>query len=616
MLTYSDLKKKQYFEANKEYAAKHLGIRFIRGERAYCPFHEDSQDSFRIYIHENSGVRFRCWGACEGDWDIYDLIMRLEKCSFAEAQKRFAAYLDVSIELYRKYNNKEANSIDQQEPSQPVTQTTSEELTDRHRQVMLDAAQFYQQFLAEGNQSCEKALGYLSKRDVDSDTAHRFLIGYCPPFTDEGHKGRAFLNHIIPELDKEYRKHKEYLQTSLLRLLDDETSRAHSYYRNQLDFSAGFWSRYYADYFAGRITFPVFDYEGRIQGIIGRRPDNRKFAWMKQAGSEGVIRTKGWLYGIDKAARGIAQYQTVIVVEGIFDYFAFFNLAENPDRPIVVSCLGSRLDASAINLLQELGAKYFIVAFDCDDAGRRGIQKAVGDIKDGKVSYLGSLKEGEDPAVALKKISGGLSNFGMRHLQKGMEVRSPSGKPVMASIMVQRQKGEKIVPDEVLIKPVETINGKSAVAPQPSPTGTLYYKIVDLLPLLTYDHGNRAELDRKLDLIRRVLDSPVKEEPDTKKGWLTLPVKFIEDEILVKLGAAVILHLRLAMEQQQRKRKVKVSDSELAGWLNTSRKTIQKYKAELREAGLLNTKLKGIQQSLSVRYFSKADDQAVPVNVE
>ena len=116
MLTYKNLKKKEYFEASKEYASSHLGISFIRGDRAYCPFHQDTQDSFRIYIHENSGVRFRCWGACEGDWDIYDLIMRLEKCSFAEAQQRFAAFLGISVEIYYKNNNKDIDKEHQQEP--------------------------------------------------------------------------------------------------------------------------------------------------------------------------------------------------------------------------------------------------------------------------------------------------------------------------------------------------------------------------------------------------------------------------------------------------------------------------------------------------------------------
>jgi DNA primase len=28
-----------------------------------------------VYVNKNDEVRFHCFGACKGDWDIYDLIM-------------------------------------------------------------------------------------------------------------------------------------------------------------------------------------------------------------------------------------------------------------------------------------------------------------------------------------------------------------------------------------------------------------------------------------------------------------------------------------------------------------------------------------------------------------
>ena len=412
---------------------------------------------------------------------------------------------------------------------------------------MLEAAQFYHQLLVEDPTPYSKVIDYLSKRGAAQDTISKFLIGYCPPFSDEKYKGRAFLTHITPELDKDYTRFKDYSQTSLLRLLDDDNSYAYIYYRQQIDFSMRLWGRY-ADYFAARITFPVFDVDGQIQGIIGRRPDNRRFSWMKQAGGDTNIRTKGWLYGIDKAAKGIAEYQTVIVVEGIFDYFAFYNISENQDSPMVVSSLGARLDSQAIDLLEAMGARYFIIAFDSDEAGRKGILDSVGKIRDGRVSYLGSLKDGEDPAQRLKAIVGSLSNFGIRHLQKGMEVKSPSGKPVMASLLVQRQQGSKAVTEEILIKPVEAMRPTEFINKE-KPTVSLWYRVEEIIPLLTYDHGNRAELDQKLEQIRSMLDSPIRQEPETKDGWFTLPVKYIENEIYFKLNAALILHLRLAIEQ-------------------------------------------------------------------
>jgi DNA primase len=39
------------------------------------PFHADTQDRFMAYVNKDDEVRFHCFGACKGDWDIYDLIM-------------------------------------------------------------------------------------------------------------------------------------------------------------------------------------------------------------------------------------------------------------------------------------------------------------------------------------------------------------------------------------------------------------------------------------------------------------------------------------------------------------------------------------------------------------
>ena len=55
------------------------------------------------------------------------------------------------------------------------------------------------------------------------------------------------------------------------------------------------------------------------------------------------LSSETWLYGIEKAGRYIRQYRTIILVEGIFDYFAFYNLLRDQDKPVVVSTLGTYL---------------------------------------------------------------------------------------------------------------------------------------------------------------------------------------------------------------------------------------------------------------------------------
>jgi hypothetical protein len=50
-----------------------------------------------VYVNKEDEVRFHCFGACKGDWDIYDLIMLRKKYRFRMAQQVWAAHLGVRI---------------------------------------------------------------------------------------------------------------------------------------------------------------------------------------------------------------------------------------------------------------------------------------------------------------------------------------------------------------------------------------------------------------------------------------------------------------------------------------------------------------------------------------
>jgi DNA primase len=66
----------------------------------------------------------------------------------------------------------------------------------------------------------------------------------------------------------------------------------------------------------------------------------------------------------------------VILVEGIFDYFAFYRLLQDQDRPVVVSTLGSYLSAEAMGIFKSLGVEHFIVAYDWDQTGKKAITRS------------------------------------------------------------------------------------------------------------------------------------------------------------------------------------------------------------------------------------------------
>ncbi len=608
-ISYKDLKDKKYLEVTKTFVEELLNIRFLDRTRAHCPFHDDRSDSFRIYVDGEDEIKFRCFGACDGNWDVFDLIMKKKKCSFREAQKHFASFLGLEqVEFYTKRKGKEEKEKVEKDPDEPVLKTKRENLTDKHRKIMEDAARFYCKLLLSRPDRFGKILEYLASRGIDEATIERFTIGFCPALEDGEYKGRALLNSHFHEFMKDLGYFRQYQQTGLFRLLNDETAPGFKYFKRHIIHSRDNPYGVYSDYFYNRIIFPIYDVDGRIEGMIGRRPDNRGIRWLKQTQKETYIESKGWLYGIDKSARGIKEYQTVIIVEGIFDFFAFYNILEDRNRPIVVSSLGTRIDKKTVETLKRLRAKHIIVAFDWDPAGMRGIMKVATEIGHTQISFLGSLKEGEDPADSLKGVMSTVSNFGIRHLQKGMEQKSPSGKPVMAAFPVRRMGKDKVVADEILFKPTQALTGEVIEKAQvdEKPKG-YWYRIEDIMILLSYNHGNRAELDKKLAHIKSTLEAPKKQPPsnDIQPEYFRLPTKFIEDEDYLKMGEALILHLRIAIEQQRRKRKIKETDTTIAGWLNTSRKTIFKYKNILKQTGYLNIEKKGITQRLSVRYFVK-----------
>jgi DNA primase len=108
----------------------------------------------------------------------------------------------------------------------------------------------------------------------------------------------------------------------------------------------------------------------------------------------------------------------IILVEGLFDYFAFTNLLHDQDKQVVVSTLGSYLTPEAAAILKRLDIEHYIVAYDWDELGRNGIERIAAKTG-GWVYYLGGLADGQDPYDMLKPVVSTISGFSLRHLQTG-----------------------------------------------------------------------------------------------------------------------------------------------------------------------------------------------------
>ena len=422
MKTYQDIKSAAYIDAIINYTETLLGIRFKSVKKyrynAICPFHADTEDSFMVYVNKNDEVRFHCFGACKGDWDIYDMIMLRKKYRFRTAQQVWAEHLGVKD--FKSYDGSSScipEPNETPEPDDTVCFAEPKKLDEKMVADLDDAANFYHDLLMSNEDQFKHIWDYLARRGIEKDTIHKSNIGYSPPYSDDQHQGRALIASFFPRFEKDYGAFNAFSDGGLVRFLNDKTVKGYGYYCQQINFTRKDpFLRNYGDYFAGRIVFPIYDADACPTGFVGRRPDDRGIRWLKQQTREIALTTRAWLYGIEKAGRYIRQYRTIILVEGIFDYFAFYNLFQDQDKPLVVSTLGSYLTPEAANILKGLDIENFIVVYDWDEVARNGIERIAAKLG-GWVYYLGGLAEGQDPYDMLKPVVNAISGFSLKHLK-------------------------------------------------------------------------------------------------------------------------------------------------------------------------------------------------------
>ncbi len=133
MTTYKDLKSATYLEHALKYVEEELGVEFKPSGRnkfrAYCPFHHDTQDSFRAHVNKKGEVRFQCFGQCQFHDDIFGVIMRANKTSFRKAQEEFARY--VGVDDFKAHIHPGRGKTDQghsEQPQEPAKSTGPTEL--------------------------------------------------------------------------------------------------------------------------------------------------------------------------------------------------------------------------------------------------------------------------------------------------------------------------------------------------------------------------------------------------------------------------------------------------------------------------------------------------------
>jgi DNA primase len=381
---------------------RRAGERFV----GLCPFHEERTPSFSVDAREKL---YHCFG-CGVGGDVIKFVEEKEGLSFPEAVEALGDRYGVEVERERD---------DPRAEEARRRRTRLGELLER-------TAQFYAHYLWESTEAA-KAREYLTGRGLGEEVLRGFGVGYAPSAWDQvltrgQTAGYAVAELIASGLAQEGRKGGHY------------------------------------DRFRARITFPVRDGRGRVQGFGARalRPDSKPKYLNSPEGE--LYRKSRTLYGIDRARGAIARAERAVVVEGYTDVLA----AHQAGIEETVAVMGTAITPDQLQQLSRY-TEEVVLALDADRAGRAAMLRAQRVAGSRKLRLrVATMPVGEDPAQMLEGGDAGrvrelieaaveLPEFHVRLALDEADLSSPAGRdraldevvPVLAAM------GESIIRDEL-----------------------------------------------------------------------------------------------------------------------------------------------------------------------
>jgi DNA primase len=280
---------------------------------AVCPFHDDHDPSLNINTDRQI---YKCF-VCGAGGNVFTFVRDYEKISFREAVAKVAELVGFTL------------SVDLR-----ADQTVVDPATQRLYACLKDAVQFthYQlNTLAAG-----VAKEYLKNRGINDPTVEKFELGYNPDNDEltrflkaKGHTGEDLVKANLTRINEFGEK----------------------------------------DVFAGRITFPIHDPQGRPVGFSARTLNRDIAKYVNTA--ETPIYSKGrLLYNYHRAKTECRKAGETFLVEGVTDVLAF----DRAGVYNVLATLGTACTKDQIRLLRQISEKV-VLCYDGDNAGQNATYK-------------------------------------------------------------------------------------------------------------------------------------------------------------------------------------------------------------------------------------------------
>lgn len=322
-----------------------------------CPFHHEKTPSFFV---SESRQTFTCFG-CGVKGDVIEFVKQYERLDFREALKVLFDKSGLPESDWEDSKQKDAKSI-------------QEDLAKKGALIVMDCAV---KVYAKELQSVDGkiALEYLQKRGLKDSTIKDWEIGFAPELWQ-------FIESRVGVLCENKTLSADMISAGLLKTKEHgETTRIHGHTY---------------DFFRGRITFPIFDINGKAIAISARIIGTGEPKYLNSPDTI-IFNKSHTLYGLHKAKEGMRKWKFALLVEGQMDLLMCHQ--EGFDQAVATS--GTALTDEHLRMLKRYTNNLMLV-YDADQAGMKATIKAWSlALKHGLEVKVAVLPKNEDPASVL-----------------------------------------------------------------------------------------------------------------------------------------------------------------------------------------------------------------------
>jgi DNA primase len=315
--------------------------------KGLCPFHHEKTPSFTV--SPTKGL-FYCFG-CQASGNVLRFLMQHDNMTFPEAVRLLAGRYGIRMP--------ERTSQHQQDVLKPFYT------------LHQAATAFFHQCLLR-SPVAQQARAYCRQRQITSDVATHFALGYAPASWDSlcrEMQGQGFSEDLL-------------VRSGLV------VARQHQH---------GVYDR-----FRDRLMFPIHDRQGRPVAFGGRYLEGEEALHVPKyvnSPETPIFHKNRTLYGFHLAKQAIRQEERVIIVEGYTDVIA----CHRDGVTHVVGTLGTALTERHVEMLRGF-AKEVILVFDSDAAGGAATERGIGLFLEAGVRVrIVELPEGDDPESFLRQ---------------------------------------------------------------------------------------------------------------------------------------------------------------------------------------------------------------------